>query len=212
LNMRKVVSGLVAIALAFMLSFACGCTVSGNQGSKSSSSTSSEASVSSTSDLASSASASSTAASSSSSSAKSGDYNETYDFYYSDYPKITSHDYTQPNITVTKGESYTSKDEVGLYIHLYGTVPPNYISKTKARNKGWVAEDGNLWDVLPGRSIGGGGWHNDDRELPWAKGREYYECDIDYEGGYRNAKRIVYSDDGLVFYTNDHYNTFEQLY
>lgn len=61
-------------------------------------------------------------------------------------------------------------------------------------------------------SIGGGGWNNDDAELPWAKNRNYFECDIDYSGGFRNAKRIVYSDDGLIFYTDDHYETFEQLY
>ena len=38
------------------------------------------------------------------------------------------------------------------------------------------------------------------------------ECDIDYDGGYRGPKRLIYSNDGLVFYTEDHYKTFEQLY
>lgn len=115
-------------------------------------------------------------------------------------------------ISVTKDGTYTDKEHVALYIHLYGHVPSNYVTKTKARKAGWVNTKGNLWDVLPGKSIGGGGFNNDDGTLPDAPGREWYECDIDYDGGYRNEKRIVYSDDGLVFYTGDHYKTFEQLY
>ena len=116
------------------------------------------------------------------------------------------------NLTVSENGEYTSKDEVALYIHLYGHVPKNYVTKTKARKAGWVNTDANLWDVLPGKSIGGGGFYNDDGLLPDAPGRKWYECDIDYDGGYRNAKRIVYSSDGLIFYTDDHYKTFEQLY
>lgn len=101
---------------------------------------------------------------------------------------------------------------MALYIHTYGTVPSNYVTKTKARKAGWVSSKGNLWDVLPGKSIGGGGFENDDNLLPDAPGRKWFECDIDYEGGFRNAKRIVYSNDGLIYYTDDHYKTFEQLY
>ncbi|MBQ1449977.1 MAG: hypothetical protein IIZ12_03475 [Eggerthellaceae bacterium] len=119
---------------------------------------------------------------------------------------------TSQNLTVKEDGEYTSKDEVALYIHLYGHVPSNYITKTKARRAGWVNTEGNLWDILPGKSIGGGGYSNDDGALPDAPGREWFECDIDYDGGYRNSKRIVYSNDGLIFYTGDHYNTFEQLY
>lgn len=116
------------------------------------------------------------------------------------------------SVSVVENGEYTSKDEVALYIHLYGHVPSNYITKTKARKAGWVNTEGNLWDVLPGKSIGGGGFSNDDDVLPDAPGRQWYECDIDYDGGYRNEKRIVYSNDGLIFYTGDHYKTFEQLY
>ena len=115
-------------------------------------------------------------------------------------------------ITVEKDGEYSDKDHVALYIHTYGALPSNYVSKTKARKAGWVNTKGNLWDVLPGKSIGGSGFHNDDGKLPDARGREWFECDIDYEGGFRNAKRIVYSDDGLIFYTDDHYKTFQQLY
>ena len=115
-------------------------------------------------------------------------------------------------ITVTEDGKYTSKDEVALYIHLYGHVPSNYITKTKARKAGWIQDKGNLWDVLPGMSIGGGGFFNDDGMMPDAPGREWFEADIDYQGGYRNAKRLVYSNDGLIYYTGDHYETFERLY
>ena len=120
--------------------------------------------------------------------------------------------YKAPDITVTKDGEYTDKDSVALYIHLYGKVPSNYVTKTKARKAGWVNTKGNLWDVLPGKSIGGGGYNNDDEALPDAPGREWFECDIDYEGGFRNEKRLVYSNDGLIYYTGDHYQTFEQLY
>ena len=125
---------------------------------------------------------------------------------------LTGDAYDPPNITVEESGEYTDKDSVALYIHLYGHVPSNYVSKTKARAAGWVNTEGNLWDVLPGKSIGGGGFYNDDNMMPDAPGREWYECDIDYAGGFRNSKRIVYSNDGLVYYTDDHYNTFQRLY
>ena len=66
--------------------------------------------------------------------------------------------------------------------------------------------------MLPGKSIGGSRFYNDDGALPDASGRDWTECDIDYEGGFRGAKRIVFSNDGLIFYTDDHYKTFQQLY
>lgn len=121
------------------------------------------------------------------------------------------------SIRVTKKGTYTTKVEVALYIHKYGHVPSNYITKTKARNAGWESTKGNLWDVCPGMSIGGGGYVNeqwdDEPLLPETpEGRDWRECDINYEGGFRGAERLVYSDDGLVFYTGDHYTTFERLY
>lgn len=108
--------------------------------------------------------------------------------------------------------SYTTRDEVALYLHTYGRLPDNYITKKDAENLGWDSKKGNLWDVAPGKSIGGSYFGNYEKQLPEKKGRKYYECDINYEGKYRGAERIIYSDDGLVFYTGDHYETFEQLY
>ncbi|MBP3892514.1 MAG: hypothetical protein J6D34_00555 [Atopobiaceae bacterium] len=114
--------------------------------------------------------------------------------------------------TIEEDGWYTTKDEVALYIHTYGRLPGNYISKTKARDRGWVASKGNLDEVCPGMSIGGSRFYNDDGMLPDKKGRNWTECDINYHGGHRGAERIVFSNDGLVFYTGDHYRTFEQLY
>ena len=115
-------------------------------------------------------------------------------------------------ITVKKGKSYTDKDHVALYIHLYGELPPNFITKKEAEKLGWKSQDGYLGDFAPGKSIGGTYFGNYEGQLPKKKGRSYYECDIDYKGKKRNAKRIIYSDDGLVYYTDDHYETFELLY
>ena len=119
---------------------------------------------------------------------------------------------SQAAASVSESGSYTSKDEVAAYIHEFGHLPANFISKTKARKAGWVPSKGNLDEVCPGKSIGGSRYHNDDGALPDARGRTWTECDIGYEGGFRGSERIVFSDDGLVFYTGDHYQTFERLY
>lgn len=115
-------------------------------------------------------------------------------------------------IKVEEDGTYTSKDEVSVYIHTYGKLPSNYITKQEAKDLGWVSKEGNLDKVAPGKSIGGDKFGNYDGMLPKEDGRQYYECDIDFDGTYRNEKRIVYSNDGLIFYTEDHYETFEQLY
>ncbi len=111
---------------------------------------------------------------------------------------------------VSEDGQYTSKEDVALYIHLYGHLPSNYISKNDAQDLGWPG--GDLWAYADGMSIGGSYFGNYEKLLPEADGRSYYECDIDYQGGKRNAKRIVYSNDGLIYYTEDHYESFELLY
>ena len=115
------------------------------------------------------------------------------------------------NIIDEQGK-YSSKDEVALYIHTYNKLPSNYVTKNDAKKMGWVASKGNLLKVCEGCSIGGDKFTNREGNLPSKQGRQYYECDIDYKGGTRNAKRIVYSNDGLIYYTDDHYKTFELLY
>lgn len=112
---------------------------------------------------------------------------------------------------IAEDGSYTSKEEVALYIHTYGHLPENYITKDEAYDLGWKSE-GTLDEVAPGMSIGGDYYGNYEGVLPDEPGREYHECDIDYESGNRNGKRIVYSNDGNIYYTEDHYNSFEHLY
>ncbi len=125
---------------------------------------------------------------------------------------LSSEEPASDKVSVTEDGEYTSKDEVALYIHLYDHLPDNYITKKEAEALGWNSKEGNLWDVAPGKSIGGSYFGNYEGLLPEKKGRDYHECDIDYNGGRRNAKRIVFSDDGLIYYTEDHYESFEQLY
>ena len=115
-------------------------------------------------------------------------------------------------LQISEDGEYTSKEEVAGYIYLYGHLPENFITKNEAKALGWDSKAGNLKDVAPGKSIGGDYFGNYEGLLPEADDREYHECDIDSDGGFRNAKRIVFSNDGLIYYTEDHYKTFELLY
>lgn len=114
--------------------------------------------------------------------------------------------------TVEQGVFYYEKDEVALYIHTFGELPENYITKSEAKALGWVSSEGNLWKVADGMCIGGDVFSNREGGLPEAAGRVWYECDVAYSGGYRGEQRLLFSNDGLVYYTNDHYATFTQLY
>lgn len=106
---------------------------------------------------------------------------------------------------------YTSKEDVAYFIYLYGRLPDNFITKNEARDLGW--EGGSLEAYAPGMCIGGDYFGNREGLLPEADGRSYTECDIDTLGAEkRGAKRIVFSNDGLIFYTEDHYEFFELLY
>lgn len=112
---------------------------------------------------------------------------------------------------VEKNGEYSDKEHVAAYLRAFGSLPSNYITKQQAQQLGWSASRGNLWKVAPGKSIGGDRYGNYEGLLPQQKGRKYFECDIDFDGGFRNAKRIIYSNDGLIFYTEDHYQTFEEI-
>lgn len=107
--------------------------------------------------------------------------------------------------------SYTTKEDVALYIHTYGYLPPNFMTKDEARALGW--EGGGLEKYAEGMCIGGDRFGNYEGLLPEAEGRSYTECDIDTLGAdSRGAKRIIFSNDGLIYYTEDHYESFELLY
>ena len=114
--------------------------------------------------------------------------------------------------SIDENGTYTDPYQVAEYIHTYNQLPSNYLTKKEASNLGWESDKGNLWDVTDEMSIGGDKFGNREGLLPKEDGRQYYECDVNYEGGYRGAERIVFSNDGLIFYTDDHYNSFTQLY
>lgn len=107
--------------------------------------------------------------------------------------------------------SYTAKEDVALYIYTYGCLPGNFITKDEARDLGW--EGGGLDDYAYGCCIGGDRFGNYEGLLPDADGRTWTECDIDtMHASSRGARRIVFSNDGLIYYTDDHYESFELLY
>lgn len=113
--------------------------------------------------------------------------------------------------TLPEDGTYTTKEDVALYIHLYGHLPDNFLTKKEAEKLGWPG--GSLEPYAPGMCIGGSRFGNYEGLLPEAEGRTYTECDIDTLGAEkRGAKRIVFSNDGLIYYTEDHYKSFELLY
>lgn len=112
---------------------------------------------------------------------------------------------------IDESGSYTSRDDVALYLHIYGHLPQNFITKKEAQELGWSG--GSLEPYAPGKCIGGSRFGNYEGLLPEKDGRSYTECDIDTLGASsRGAKRIVFSNDGLIYYTDDHYESFTLLY
>ena len=120
---------------------------------------------------------------------------------------------TTPTTTapvIDEAGTYTSKDDVALYIHTYGHLPSNFVTKKEAQAKGW--EGGSLEDYFPGCSIGGDKFGNREGLLPSKKGRTYTECDIDTKGRARGSKRLIYTQKGQrIYYTDDHYRTFREV-
>lgn len=114
-------------------------------------------------------------------------------------------------LKISEQAAYTDKEHVAAYINEFAKLPHNYITKNQAKKLGWQTK-GTLDKVAPGKSIGGDRYGNYEGLLPKKNGRTWTECDIDYVKGNRNAKRIVFSNDGLIYYTGDHYKTFTKLY
>ena len=120
----------------------------------------------------------------------------------------------QPNAppagsSIDENGSYTTKEDVALYIHTYGKLPQNFITKKQARELGWSG--GSLEPYAPGMCIGGDRFGNYEGLLP--EGHSYTECDVNTLGASsRGAERIIFSSDGLIYYTGDHYESFELLY
>lgn len=132
-----------------------------------------------------------------------------------DEPEATASPTLEPGESaeskIDENGTYTTKDDVALYIHVYGKLPSNFITKKEAEKLGWSG--GSVEKYAPGKCIGGAKFGNYEGLLPEKDGRTYTECDIDTLGASsRGAKRIVFSNDGLIYYTDDHYESFTLLY
>ena len=122
-----------------------------------------------------------------------------------------STDKAEKKAAVDENGTYDSAKDVALYIHTFNKLPSNYITKKEAKSLGWSG--GSLEEYAPGKCIGGDRYGNYEGLLPEKKGRSYTECDIGTLGkSSRGAKRIVFSNDGLIYYTKDHYKTFTLMY
>ncbi len=127
-------------------------------------------------------------------------------------PETQAPDAPETAPAVAEDGWYSSKEDVALYIHLYGHLPDNYVTKREAQELGWTGGSVERY-AGEGTAIGGSRFGNYEGLLPEAEGRTYTECDIDTVGSSsRGAKRVVFSNDGLIYYTGDHYESFELLY
>lgn len=126
-------------------------------------------------------------------------------------PTLTPTPEPEPEPAIDRDGSYTTAEDVALYLYTYGELPSNFMTKNEARALGWSG--GSLEPYAPGMCIGGDYYGNYEGNLPEAPGRDYHECDINTLGASsRGAERIVFSNDGLIYYTGDHYETFTLLY
>lgn len=119
---------------------------------------------------------------------------------------------TEKPTAAPKQTAITAPQDIADYIFAHGTLPDNFLTKNEARQLGWDSSKNYVSDVAPGYSIGGDKFGNYEGLLPDASGRKWYEADANYTVGPRGAERILYSSDGLVYYTNDHYQTFTEMY
>ena len=119
-------------------------------------------------------------------------------------------DFSDNNTSNNNIDELTNDELVVKYLKEHGELPDYYITKSEAKSMGWVPSKGNLCEVAPGKAIGGDIWTNRQKSLPTKSGRKYFEADLNYNCGNRNADRVVFSNDGLVFVTFDHYRSFEE--
>ncbi|QKJ87175.1 Ribonuclease [Paramixta manurensis] len=105
----------------------------------------------------------------------------------------------------------TQDRRVVEYLRQHQRLPAYYVTKREARRQGWQPGQGDLCATLPGKAIGGDRFANREGRLPSQRGRQWYEADVNYRCGYRNTDRLLYSDDGLIFLTRDHYRSFTRM-
>ena len=119
---------------------------------------------------------------------------------------------TYQDVEVDEDGEYLTAEEVAAYLYLCGELPVNYMTKKEAEEYGYSAKKDNLGEVMPGCAIGGDTFGNREKLLPDAEGREWFQCDVNTEDGKRGSERLVYSNDGLIYYTCDNFKSFIQLY
>lgn len=122
--------------------------------------------------------------------------------------KNEDHKYRSTPENSSKIYSITEEKTVINYVKEHHRLPEYYITKTKAKKLGWNPSQGNLCEVLPGKAIGGDHFSNREKKLP--KNEQYFEADVNYNCGNRNADRIVFTKDGEVYLTKNHYKSFEK--
>ena len=134
---------------------------------------------------------------------------DVYRRHSADYEASSSQNPAANSKNQPSDEPCISRECVSAHIRCTGALPQNFITKKQAGELGW--QGGDLWRYARGKSIGGDRFGNFERRLPDKKGRIWRECDIEYRGGARGAKRLIFSNDGLIFYTADHYESFERV-
>ena len=105
-------------------------------------------------------------------------------------------------------EKLTEEKTIISYVKQHHELPDYYLTKNEAKKQGWNPSKGNLCDVLPGKAIGGDHFSNREKTLPSVN--QYFEADVNYNCGNRNADRIIFTKNGEVWLTKNHYKTFEK--
>lgn len=125
---------------------------------------------------------------------------------------VSSHEGKSASVSTSESiEQLTQQDRVVSYLREHQRLPDFYITKKQARAEGWDASAGNLCSAVPGRAIGGDRFSNREKRLPQKAKRVWREADINYHCGRRQADRLIYSNDGLIYITRDHYRTFTKM-
>ena len=125
---------------------------------------------------------------------------------------VSSHEGKSASVSTSESiEQLTQQDRVVSYLREHQRLPDFYITKKQARAEGWDASAGNLCSAVPGRGIGGDRFSNREKRLPQKAKRIWREADINYHCGRRQADRLIYSNDGLIYITRDHYRTFTKM-
>lgn len=131
---------------------------------------------------------------------------------YSAEEQTEVHDGSDKQTEVEFELPVTDPQQIVNYLSIYGELPENFITKNEAKALGWDSRYNYVGDVAPGKSIGGDRFGNYEGLLPEKKGRTWYECDANYRGKKRGAQRVLFSSDGLYYYTDDHYQTFTEMF